>query len=355
MSYSESYSTSVEYSGSVSYSFPASENGGSGTVNYSGSVPVNVTIHVNTTPFDGSVNTFNKNVDILTGSVVAMNTAQCAAINETAKKVSQSLINGFFGTIKTEISQQLQALKSAMNATLGLIMQQSKAVSETKNVMEKDYNSISSRYIDTFTELDEQCHKSIYALDKQSFRLSEKVQKELLSEIPSNAAALNLLGIEETSSSKMFVLISSLNRKTLDVLKTMHDYITQELRINTAINSFLFNETIAGKTQVYTPVIFTESDMLESMSVMRESFIPVNFEGQEKQTINEKVEIYCSSLSQNSWEALPDIEREALNKEFNAMAEADFTDLNDETEQRVYKTMLSLWQDSKLYSLKRSV
>jgi len=355
MSYSQNYSANVEYSCDVSYSYPASEHGGTGTAHYSGSVPVNVTINVNTTPFDGSVNAFNNNVDILTGSVVAMNTAQCAAINETAKKVSQSLINGFFGTIKIEISQQLQALKSAIEASMGLIMEQSKAVSETKNVMEKDYNRICSRYIDTFTELDDQCYKSIYALDKQSFSLSQKVQKGLLSEIPSNTAALNLLGIEETSSSKMGILISSIKRKTLDVLQTMHDYITQELRINTAINSFLFNETIAGKTQVYTPVIFTESDMLESMSAKQESFIPVNFEGQEKQAITEKTEIYCSSLSQNAWEAVPDTEREALNKEFRTMAEADFTNLNDETEQRVYKTMLSLWQDSKLYSLKRSM
>jgi hypothetical protein len=355
MSYSENYSGSVHYSGSVSYTYPKSDTGGSGTAHYSGSVPVYITITVNTTPFDGSVNNFNKSVDILTGSVVAMETAQCLAIKESAKEVSNALINGFFGTINSELSQQIQALDSAVKATLGKIMEQSKIVSDKKRQMEKDYNEISSRYVDHFEHLDIDCYRRIHALDEQSFNLSEKVQKGLLCETPCNTAALNLLGIEETSSSKTFIFISSLNRKSLDVLQTLHDYITQELRINTAVNSFLFDEDIADKTLIYIPVIWTESDMLEDTSVKQESFIPDSFDDQKKQDLMEKTDGFCSGLSQNAWEAVPEAEREALNKEFNTLAELEFHDADNETEQRIYRTMLSLWKDSKLHSLERSI
>jgi hypothetical protein len=355
MSYTENYSGSVHYSGSVSYSYPASEHGGSGTAHYSGSVPVSVTLFVNTDPFDGSVNKFNKNVDILTGSVVAMETAQCLAIRETAKEVSEALLNGFFGTINSELSQQIQALDSAVKAILGKIMEQGKTVSEKKKQMEFDYNGITSRYLSHFLNLDKECYRRIHELDKHSFNLSEKVQKGLLSETPSNMAALNLLGFEETSSSKTFILISSLNRKSLDVLQTLHNYITQELRINTAVNSFLFDESIAGKTLIYIPVVWTESDMLEDTSANQESFIQDNFNEQMKHAITGKTDDFCSCLSQTDWKVMPEPEREALYKEFKTLAELEFHDSDNETEQRVYKTMLSLWKDSKLHSLERSV
>lgn len=348
MSYSRNYSASIPYSGSVHYTYPASEHGGSGTAHYSGSETVYVTINVNTQPFDGSVNRFKGSVDVLTGSVVAMNTAQCAAILKTANEVSDTVINGFFGTIRTELSQQLQALDSAIKATFGLLMQQGKAVTDKKNVMEGDYNRISSRYTRLFADLDNECHKRIYALDKQSFNLSEKVQKELLMESSSNTTALNLLGIEELSSSKTLMFISSLNRKVHEVLQTLHAYITQETRMNSLINSLLSNDEIDRNIPYCIPVVWTESDMLEGDNVKHESFIPDYVSQQENKVIVEKTDGFCSGLSQSEWKDIPNAEREALNKEFNILAEFNFADLDNEKEQRVYKTMLSLWQNSNM-------
>ena len=274
MSYSRNYSANVPYSGSVRYSYPASQSGGTSSASYSGTVQVYVTINVDTNPFDGSVNNFNRSVDLLSGSVVAMKAAHCAAIQKAASDVSESIIGGFFGTINMELSQQLQALDSAINATLGLLIQQEKAVADKKNVMEGDYHRISSRYIRLFADLDNECYKRIYALDKQSFTLSEKVQKELLSETSGTAAALNLLGIEEISSSKTFVLISSMNRKTLEVLQTLHNYITQESKMNTLVESFLLNEEVEDNIPFYVPVVWFESDVLDENGVKQESIIP---------------------------------------------------------------------------------
>jgi len=347
MSYSTQHHASIPYSGYVSYSYPASQSGGSGSAHYSGSVSVNVTINVDTQPFDGSVSHFNRTVDVLTGSVVAMKAAQCAAINQTATDVSTTVINGFFGTIRMELSQQLQALDSAIKATYGLLLEQGKAVTEKKDVMEGDYNRIASRYVRLFEDLDKECYKRIYELDKRSFLLSEKVQKELVSDTSKNAAALNLLEIEETSSSKSLLLVSSLNRKVLEVLHTLHNYITQESSINSLVNSFLFNEEVGENIPHYAPVVFTESDTLEGNSAKQENFVPVYFDEGKKQAIADKARAFCSG-SQSAWKGIAEQEREAINKEFNTLAEAGFSGSHDETEQRVYQTMLSLWQNSKL-------
>jgi len=363
MSYSENYSTSVHYSGSIRYSYPASQNGGSGTANYSGDIPINVTINVNTEPFDGSVNRFKTSIDALGGSVAAMHAAQCAAIHKTGEEVSASLINGFFGTINMELSQQIQALDSAIKAGFALIMEQGKAVTDKNNAMEGDYNRISSRYIKLFADLDDECYKRIFALDKKSFTLSEKVQKELVSESSCNAAAMNLLGIEEVSSSRILVFVSSLNRKAQEVLKTLHDYITQESRINALIDSFLFagtlNEESDENIPLCVPVIWCESDLTG-----QECFIPEYFDQdnqqQGKEEITEKVKAFCSGASSAindspKWKPMEEAEKEALNREFNLLAESHFGNAGEDTDDRVYRTMLSLWQNAGTLSLERSV
>jgi hypothetical protein len=353
MSYSKNYSTSVSYSGSISYSYPASQNGGSGTAHYSGSVPVNVTIDVNTDPFDGSVNCFKTSIVALGASVAAMHAAQCAAIQQTASKISESLIKGFFGTINSELSQQLQALDNAIKAGFGLIQQLDKSISDKKDVMEGDFNRISSRYMKIFADLDNECYKRIYALDKQSFTLSEKVLKQLLFESTSDTAAMNLLSVEELSSSKTLVFVSSLNRKVLEVLKTLHNYISQEFSINKLINTFLFNEETKNPLFISIPVIWSESDITEGGEINYECFVSDQIDQEKRQIITEKVNMFCSGSS-SKWKIPKETEKETLNREFNTLAESHFLDAGEQTE-RIYRTMLSLWQNTQTSSLEENL
>jgi hypothetical protein len=354
MSYKQSYSATVPYSGSVSVSYPASEKGGSKTVSYHGEVPVNVTINVNTNPFEGSIHNCNDSIDRLTGSVVAMNAAQCAAIQQTTKEVSQSIIDGFFGTIKTELSQQLQALDSAIKAKFGLIQTQGKAVSNQKAVMETDYNRISSRYVTLFADLDRECYKRIYALDKQSFSLSEKVQKELLNESTADAAALNMLEMQEESASKMLLLAAGLYKKAREVLRILHDYITQESRLTALVNAYLFTEQAKERVSMYVPVIWAESDSLEGSGANQEHFIPSFVSQEGKKEIAERTNAFCSDSTKASWYVLPKEEREGLNRELNGLAETFFENAEEERDRRIYKTMLSLWQKNvEVFSLGR--
>jgi len=355
MSYSRNYSAEISYSGSVSVSYPASQSGGSTTAHYSGTIPVDVTINVDTEPFDNSVHRFNNSVDFLSGTVAAMNAAQCAAIKKTADEISASLINGFFNTINTELSQQIQAYDSEVKAVFGLILEQGKAVTDKKNQMETDYNRISSRYIQLFSDLDTECYKRIYALDKQSFVLSEKVQRQLLSGSSCNTTAANLLGIEEVSSSNTFIFISSINRRVFEVLKTMHDYINQESIINSLVNSLLFDEKTNENTQLCIPVIWTESDLPEGSSTINETYMQQYLDPEMQQGIAGKVNKFCNNASELAFTACAESERNLLNREFNILAESNFVDSNDDTQQRVYQTMLSLWQNSELLTIERSL
>jgi hypothetical protein len=352
MSYRQNYHATVPYHGSAYVSYPASEKGGSMTVNYSGQVPVNVDVVVNTDPFDGSVTYCNGSIDALTGSVVAMNAAQCAVIKETGLQVSKSITDGFFGAINTELSQQLQALDSAIKADFGLIEQQAKAVTAQKGVVETDYNRISSRYVTLFKDLDNECYKRIYALDKQSFLLAQKVQEELLSEKNRNNAALNLLEITEESSSKMLLAVSRINRKTREVLQTLHSYISQETTIARLIDSFLSHEVTGSPITIYAPVIISESIQFENPSSSYAAYVPV-YMGEDKKTETARQTIAkCSEGDNVSWTAIPTGEREMINKEFVSLTEKYFEGKDDTFGKRVYNTMLSMWQNTDLKSAK---
>jgi len=355
MSYSKHYRGSVSYSGSVSFSYPASQNGGSGSASYSGEVPVDIYINVDTDPFDNSVGIFSNTTDVLTGSVVAMNAAQCKTISEVSNKISDKITGGFFGVVKSELSQQIEILHNDINAGLGKLLDQGKAVDDKKTAMEGDYNRISSRYIRLFEDLDDECHKRMVALDKPSFDLSEKVQGKLLSEPACNIAAMNLLGLGEIFSKKALIFVSSMNKKTLDVLSTMCNYITQEITINSQVDALLFDEKINENISLDIPVIWSESDVVEGAvgTTGHDCFLPEHISQQGSQAITEKINMFCLDASRANWEAVEEAARESLNKEFNVLAEEHYANAEKDEEQRVYKTMLSLWQNSQLFYLKR--
>jgi hypothetical protein len=368
MSYQQTYHASVPYSGTVSVSYPKSDSGGSTTAHYSGEVPLSVTINVNTAPFEGSVHGCNNSIDLLTGSVVAMNAAQCAAIEQTAKDVSKSLIDGFFGTINTELTQQLQALDSAVKAGLGLIFEQGKAADAQKQTLETDYNRISSRYAALFNNLDTECYKRIYALDRQAFALAEKVKQPLLDAQRHNAA-FAVLGIEEGAGVQSFLFASNLNKKTQRVLRSLYEYITQESRLTSLVSSFLNNEQLPEKTDVYIPVLYMESDALETEKTacakvdencfvyelpdeggaVQQCFENQQYGADMQKNIKKKTQDFCR---QSEWEKTNTEEYMRVKKEFDSIAEAYFSAHDDEVNRRVYAAMLSLRDNNEILDIK---
>ena len=175
MSYTRSVTKTiaVHYSGSVSY--PASQNGG--TVGYSGTAyeSVTVNVHVDTHSFDASTDQCAGKVGVLTGAVVATNEAQVLSIRENSKKVGQTLINGFFKTVRSDISQQINELKNIVEATLLKLQSDAKRCNEMQRQMEVDYNRKCVQYMHIFDDLDKELHNRIVNLDAPAFNFGRDV------------------------------------------------------------------------------------------------------------------------------------------------------------------------------------
>jgi hypothetical protein len=141
-------------------------------------------------------------------------------------------------------------------------------------------------------------------------------------------------------------------------MRTLHQYITQEMRLTSLINSSLGNENVGEAVTLIVPVIFTESDMLEGNALNQNCFLAGDISDSGKTAISSRINDYCSNESVSDWAELPDDEKESLNREFMTIAEEEFGsngEAGDAVEKRrVYDMLINLWQESKLVTLKRS-
>ncbi len=173
MSYSQSFyrRVAVPYHGSLTVTYPASQYGGTQTVYYDGTAyeDVEVDVHVDTSPFDASVANCNHQVCGLTASVGAMNVAQCAAISENAEKVSNTIIDGFFHTVRTDLATQKIELEQVIEARLILLRQQAASLLGKQKEMEDIYARTTARYQKLFSDINNELSVRIHEIDQPVF------------------------------------------------------------------------------------------------------------------------------------------------------------------------------------------
>ena len=266
MSYRRSFTKtiSVHYSGTATTS--VSVNGTSHTVSvpYSGTAYENVTVNidVDTTPFDTSVGRCNGNVDLLTGAVVATEGAQVASIRENSKKVADTVINGFFKTVRSEISQQITELKSRIDATILHLNELAKRCIEKQRQMETDYNRISSRYSKIFADLDSELSNRIYELDKPAFVFRDGSDVCMSSLLGSDL--VGTVAVSGTEQSRLGAKISAslAKRHALDAINRADTFLEKQYATDSVIRKCIRND--AGNATYYAPVCYIETEANES-------------------------------------------------------------------------------------------
>ena len=176
MSYRRTYRKriAVPYSGYVTCHYGASQSGGSKDVHYSGTAyeDVEVEIEVDTLPFERGVEHCNDHVDALTGSVVAAEAAQVASIKATGRQIGDTIVDGFFSTVRFEISTQITELTKRVEALLMDIREKQAKLLALKAQMEKDYNRTAERYGKIFDELNKELDNRVHALDQPVFTVA---------------------------------------------------------------------------------------------------------------------------------------------------------------------------------------
>ena len=325
MSYTRTYREriAVHYSGTVSYNYPASQNGGSGTAHYSGTEyeDVNVSIEVDTEPFDNSVESCNTNVNLLTGAVVVTEAAQILSIDKNAKKVGKTIVDGFFGYIRSEISQQIAELTQGIDSQLMHLRELSKAVIDKKRQMEGDFLRISSRYIKTFDDLNNELSNRIFELDKPTFVFKKELDNQSIR--TTNNDLVNTVAIfgKEGSELQSKISASIAKKRALDTLNKAKVFLWQQKKLNNTVQQSMLNEST--ESSQYSPVCFIETKA-EKSQISKGLHAPSYVSAlQENQTKNEIIEQFNEST--NSWSTISKDYTDNLKLYFNSELNKTYT------------------------------
>jgi hypothetical protein len=273
MSYRRTYQEVISGYETVSYSYPASQHGGRDSITVHWQEPVTITIYVDTAPFDDSVSSIKHHVDVLTGSVVATQTAQVAQKVHSANAIVKSVTDGFFTLIRSDITQQMAALNSRINSLLLSLADIKVNLVGIQQQMGMDYARITERYSRVFENLDEEMRNRVVALDEAMLRARDHlVQQEARSRDKRAAVVPTVFG-GENSQGQTAVVTASIRARMNQLLTNAKAYLASERRLANGLEAILSEPREEESPTVALPALYLLADAPNS-GKLEEVFLP---------------------------------------------------------------------------------
>lgn len=335
MSYTRRFSKSVtiRYSGSVSY--PASQNGGS--VSYSGtaSETVHFDVTVDTDPFDSAIDDMKGGIDLLTGSVVASEAAQLESIDSSSRKIGDTIISGFFKTVKSDISQQIAQLKIRSESLLLQLNKLAIRCREKQKQMGVDYQRISDRYVKIFTDLNKELENRVYSIDEPVFRASRMLDKIGRHEGNEDAPATVSIAAGETAHLHSLLSVNLAKKRAKDALEKSERFLKIQYSTDDVIKRCLLSKKEAG--YIYTPYCEIET-ISDNGRINRDLYASPLLKN-----VNEGV--LSRSINEKSWSRnIPEDEAGRIRDYFNNHLAQLYGTATDEHDHRVADMMSRLFK-----------
>ena len=305
MSYTNEYKEDITVTGSQTQnvSYPASKNGGfkSVTISYKQTVPIKMNIHVDTHSFDESIGNCNNDINLLTGAVVATESAQLQSIDITSKKVATSIVNGFFGYIRSEISQQIAEISQIVETQLIYLKELSNTCVGKKKQMESDYGRISSRYVKIFNDLNHELSNRVFQLDNHIFKFKNDVDNQNKRTTSTDIVNTVTLSSFESSSIYSNIVASNIKKRSLDALMKIKAFVFTEKKLDKILANSLIN--ISEENIISSPVCYFEAINSEGYNYDK-LYSPPFLSIHSNQLFNSKItQVFAGSV--NAWHQIP--------------------------------------------------
>lgn len=344
MSYSRDYHETITVHGSESktVSYPKSESGGSMsvTVNYTEHVPVDIRINVDTIPFDRSVGSANRQVSILTGSVIATEAAHIAAKVKSAEDISDTMVEGFFGLIKSEINQQITEIKPKVEALIIELMQHQQSCAQKKVQLEGDFGRISERYAKIFFDLDKELRNRILLLNQSAVGVHGTLTTRVHRSFSDISTSIATIYNKEGNCLQSMLFASGLKSKALSLINNAKNYLFSEQNLSAQLQEILIPLEIGIVVTRKIPVLYFESKNQENgndVSIITAVQIPA--------LASNKTKLKDSfSNSGSKWKSIDSKSREHI----NTFLKLELSSQESETHSiktRVAQQIMQLWNN----------
>lgn len=245
-----------------------------GTVPYNGIEEVEITINVDDDPFNHKVSQTASSVHMVSGTVGLFQAEQIQQVSANAIEISKSLKKGFNSVVASEISQQIGVVEERSKNSFQLLQSLRTKMENILHTMERDYNTIKSRNVKQFNEINKQYTDMIHALDASIFAMSKELEASMQS-YAELAVAMQALLPEESSRTRNNLEGSRLNRTSEEIIGD----ISNLLRQNNAYNAFIQNKVstvpVEKEESQCLPVLFMETDDLKKNSETSTCFMHI--------------------------------------------------------------------------------
>jgi len=340
MSYTRQYRETVSKTVTVSYSYPASQSGGSGSRSVTVDIPVDINIHVDTNPFDNSVANCNSNVNLLTGAVIATETAQVVSIDKNAKKVADTIVNGFFGYIRSEISQQVMELTQRIDAQLLHLRELAKSCVAKQKQMETDYNRISSRYLSIFNDLNKELENRVFELDKPAFVFKNNIDNHSNRTSDNDLVSTVTVFGREGGELQAKISASVAKKRALNAINQANIFLWKQKKLQSAINRSMLNENYSA-TQ-FSPVCFIETSG-EKNQINKNIYQPVFLPEMNQNAMFEKFKM-------QNWTSVTKEQKENIQRYFNSEVSNTYIS-NTQHDERVRNMIVKIFDVNSIKSI----
>ena len=260
MSYTVRSSATIHGSESTTADYPASENGGSHSVTVDWSEDIEIRVTVEDDPFQDRVEQCKRHLDALTAAVVATEAAQVASKGEAAEKIASSVINGFFGLIRSEIQQQMTELSALLPPKvqeLNGFMERCRALTQQ---MERDYARIGERYSKLFSDLDKELLLRIQSLDREAFSL-RRLATELTETSRSATNVITpMVTLKERENAQSLLLVHGMRQSALAMVESTRQLVAAGLRLGEVLQKIRDDIGIDVSATIAIPLLYIETD-----------------------------------------------------------------------------------------------
>ena len=213
---------------------------------------------VDTSPMAMEMQSVSRNVNRVSGAVVAMQTAVIAAEQEGAEVVCQNVNRGFYALMHSQLTQKIAQLTSTVEAKLIELGQYAAALKGIQGRMTKDYHMITGRYLKVFNSLNHNLEARIAELDTHVFRLVDRDVKLLDSRIGINSARFAVNQVESVLSSQL-ISTSRVKRDAEVALANISRYVNDTRIQAKKSDASMYDKKIESMEDIYVPVSIVES------------------------------------------------------------------------------------------------
>ena len=353
MSYNRTETRTIHGSVTGSFSYPSSENGGTEHVTLNWSEDVHIDVTVEDDPFNHGVEACKQHIDAMTASVVATETAQLASKAAASKKVGETVVQGFFGLIQSEIAQQMTELASGFSPKLQELNNFATRCVSLRQQMERDFHRILERYSRLFGDLDRELTLRIKTLDRAAFSLQKQSSDPTADILTNSQVTIPILSGSEIETTQAQLLAHTIRQRAFTMIHSARERIASGTRLNESLKAICENISVEAPLSVFIPVLFIEEDGLQDRQKIRLISSPNQplakaLEDQQQNTI-EQVD------NPSNWAPMHEDIRARIDKHVSHLILQHMSKSNDLKNQREAALIQDLWDKISISSMQGAI